>query len=535
KLLLEAGADVTDGPTLWEGCAMWEALQLADATSLKLLLEAGSPHYQKCHALAYSLHAERPALTALLLEYEADPNWNKTAWCFGGTAMHEALMLGRSIECIEMLTAAGANVESTDRDGRTPLAVATRTGNQEACALLQRAGANAESVTDVDRWIAACLREDGNAAAQLRAKVDTAAHRLRHSDHQWVPRAIRRGTPGAVKYLLEGGASPNVPDDDGQYALHLAAEMADHAVCEVLLRAGANVDARNFDGDTALALACEVDDELSPKKTIDALRSAGADINTMSGAWSAKTPTAADCNEKFERAADAIAAGDADTLRALLEEEPALTMARSSRRHRATLLHYIGANGVEQHRQHTPTNAVEIATLLLEAGSDPNALCLTYRGGPDATTLGLLTSSSHPREAGLTLDLVRVLGNYGAELGPVYRLLITLTAPSHDVPIDSAIDASTLAEGLLEAVRLGNADLVTALLERNANVNAAPRDGVTALHEAALSGNEELLDLLLENGADRELRDQLFNSPAAGWAQAGGHIALAKKLGAAGH
>ena len=102
---------------------------------------------------------------------------------------------------------------------------------------------------------------------------------------------------------------------------------------------------------------------------------------------------------RFETAVDAIVAGDRDTLEALLREDPALTTARSARRHHATLLHYVAANGVEGWRQRTPPNMVEIARLLLDAGSDPNALADMYDAR--CTTLSMLVSSSPPADAGL--------------------------------------------------------------------------------------------------------------------------------------
>ena len=57
---------------------------------------------------------------------------------------------------------------------------------------------------------------------------------------------------------------------------------------------------------------------------------------------------------RFEAAADAIVAGDLKTLKRLLEKEPKLIAKRSTREHRATLLHYVSANGVEGYRQKTP-------------------------------------------------------------------------------------------------------------------------------------------------------------------------------------
>jgi hypothetical protein len=76
---------------------------------------------------------------------------------------------------------------------------------------------------------------------------------------------------------------------------------------------------------------------------------------------------------QFESGVEAVVDGDAATLTSLLRENPDLVRARSARVthfappvHRATLLHYVAANGVEGHRQRTLANAVEIA------GEDPN-------------------------------------------------------------------------------------------------------------------------------------------------------------------
>ena len=54
---------------------------------------------------------------------------------------------------------------------------------------------------------------------------------------------------------------------------------------------------------------------------------------------------------RFERAVDAVVAGDVGTLRSLLREDGGLIRQRSTRDHQATLLIYVGANGVEGFRQ----------------------------------------------------------------------------------------------------------------------------------------------------------------------------------------
>ncbi len=75
---------------------------------------------------------------------------------------------------------------------------------------------------------------------------------------------------------------------------------------------------------------------------------------------------------QFESAVEAVINGDVAALRASLRENAELVRARSTRIthfdppvHRATLLHYVAANGVEGYRQRTPKNAVEVAQTLL--------------------------------------------------------------------------------------------------------------------------------------------------------------------------
>ena len=116
----------------------------------------------------------------------------------------------------------------------------------------------------------------------------------------------------------------------------------------------------------------------------------------------------------FEAAADAIVSGDIATLRALLREHPGLARARSTREHRSTLLHYVSANGVEDFRQITPQNIVEITKLLLDAGADVNAESEAYGGG--STTLGLAATSIHPEQAGVQIELLELLLARGAEI-----------------------------------------------------------------------------------------------------------------------
>lgn len=110
---------------------------------------------------------------------------------------------------------------------------------------------------------------------------------------------------------------------------------------------------------------------------------------------------------EFERAVDALIEGRIEDLSTMLQISPALVTQTSRYGHRATLLHYIGANGVESCRQITPVNAAAVARCLLEAGASVNAHAQMYGGG--TTTLELVTTSAHPHNAGVVEELVAVL------------------------------------------------------------------------------------------------------------------------------
>lgn len=559
ELLLNAGADIADGPTLYEGSAMWEAVRWRDADSLQALLAAGPPQWHVCHALPQTLRWGDVGLIKLLLENNADPNWSMGAWGFKGNCLHEAVVLDAAPPIVQALLEHGANVDQPDRDGRTPLAIAVCLHRHALAALLHKHGAKEEHIRPVDRWVSACVGGEANAARRLAAqhsaepdavatlhratatKEQRAAARARLArcfrpvDHLWLCRAIARrledappvpaATPsGVVRLLLAGGLDPDAADDDGQRPLHLAAAAGDGAALQALLDAGADLSACNFASQTPLDAALDADQQ------------ALAETLAQRGGTTARNVSDIHFADAFERAADAVVNGDVATLRRLLRERPALATARSQRPHHCTLLNYLGANGCEDWRQRTPANAVEVIDALIAAGADPNAVCYTYRGGPGENTAGLLTSSGHPREAGLTLDMLSALARGGLRQSPVYELLTAL----HDgkragsAQIAASVDAASELAGLalVESASLGERDIVRALLDAGVNVNARRGDGATALHQAAFDGNGKLARELLARGADPTLRDNVFDGNAAGWARAGGHEALANALAA---
>jgi ankyrin repeat protein len=270
----------------------------------------------------------------------------------------------------------------------------------------------------------------------------------------------------------------------------------------------------------------------------------------------------------FERAADAVVGGHAGALRALLAAQPSLARERSARRHRATLLHYVAANGVENVRQATPANAVEIATLLLDAGAEPDALADMY--DQRCTTMSLLVSSSHPAAAGLQAELSELLLDRGAGLhgpGTAWRsaVLTALTFGFIDTArtlagragrVDDlaeaaglgrdadvarllpAADAGTRHAALALSAQHGHAPIVARLLEAGDDPDRFNPLGLhahaTPLHHAAGAGHLDAVRVLVERGARLDIRDTIYHATPLGWATHGGHGAVVGYLRARG-
>ena len=109
----------------------------------------------------------------------------------------------------------------------------------------------------------------------------------------------------------------------------------------------------------------------------------------------------------FEDAVDDVIAGRHKNIAQRLRSTPDLVRMRSRYGHRSTLLHYLGANGVETHRQKTPRNAADMARLLISHGAKVAAEADMYGGGQTAHVLA--ATSAHPAEAGVAEELCRVL------------------------------------------------------------------------------------------------------------------------------
>jgi ankyrin repeat protein len=237
---------------------------------------------------------------------------------------------------------------------------------------------------------------------------------------------------------------------------------------------------------------------------------------------------------QFEAAADAIVTGDAPTLKQLLRENPGLVRQRSTREHRATLLHYCSANGVEGYRQKTPKNIVEITGILLEAGAEVDAVADIYGG--DSTTLGLAATSVHPEKAGVQEELMQLLLDHGAVMDKSGitggRNSLIRGRLANGRPRAARWLAERGAKLDLEgAAGTGRLEAVKTFFDSNGDLKppASQQDLQRGFVWACAYGYEDVVEFLLSHGAD--LKDDAGSGqPPLHMAVAGARLSIVKLL-----
>jgi ankyrin repeat protein len=251
--------------------------------------------------------------------------------------------------------------------------------------------------------------------------------------------------------------------------------------------------------------------------------------------------------DDFETAADAVVNGDLETLRSLVARNPELIRTRSGRVHRATLLHYVAANGVEDFRQKTPRNAVAIARFLLESGAEVDASAKTYDGGWWETTMNLLVSSTHPADAGLQPALVEVLADFGAAVNGVVNdesPLLTALDFGYVGAAEALVKRGARVDNVITAASMGRLDLVQRfVVDKNTlrpgvpmiapHWRKVPNDPKVHIEQALVwackFARPDVAEFLLDLGVDPTATDGHEMTPLH-WAAGNGSIGLVKNL-----
>jgi ankyrin len=145
-----------------------------------------------------------------LIQQKADVNAPQVD---GATALHWAIYRDDE-ELVDLLIRSGANVKAANRDGATPLAMASLYGKASVISKLLKAGADAKEVGP-----------HGQTVLML---------------------AARNGNPDAIRVLVEGGANVNARESiRGTTALMWAAEQKHPEAVKALLAGGADFSAKS--------------------------------------------------------------------------------------------------------------------------------------------------------------------------------------------------------------------------------------------------------------------------------------------------
>ena len=253
-------------------------------------------------------------------------------------------------------------------------------------------------------------------------------------------------------------------------------------------------------------------------------------------------------NATFRHAVELLDSGDVAGLRAQLNHHPDLVHQHvvfegGNYFRDPTLLEFVAENPVRHGT--LPANIVELTKVILDAGPTQSAR---------NETLMLVATGSVPRQCRAQLSLIDLLCDYGAdpnsaiqaaalhgELEAVNALMGS--GARIDLPVATALgrieDARRLLAGassedrhlaLTLAADFGHVEIARLLLDAGEDPNRYNPVGghshTTPLHQAAGSGHDAVVRLLVERGARLDLKDILWRATPADWARHAGRTEI---------
>ncbi|MGH9255532.1 MAG: ankyrin repeat domain-containing protein [Vicinamibacterales bacterium] len=429
---------------------------------------------QSDRRLVDALQKRDIATARSLLKQRVDVN---AAQSDGATALHWAAHWD-DVELVKLLLRVGADVNAANEYGVTALSLActNRNGTLVEALLAARANPNASQATGV-----APLME-----------------------------CARTGTVAGVTALLARGASVRAAHvTSGQTALMWAAAGRHPDVVRLLIAQGADARARSTGGFTPLMFAARSGDEDSVRM----LLGAGAAVD--------------DATPEHGSALVVASAGGHERLAMFLLERGANPNAAD--RNGITPLHnavqrgltaLVGMRFDESYRVQPP-NMPDLAAALLARGANPGArITANDTRGPDGTPFAMKGATPYflAAVAG-DAPLMRLLGVSGADP----RLGVEGGATPLMAAARSACTGSCEFRGAnldVDPVAAKAAlDAVTVAVELGADIDAANEDGQTAMHMAAFTGADGVVQVLAGHGASVDVQDARGETP---WSMAAG-------------
>ncbi len=452
----------------------------------------------------------------------------------------------RDKDAVVSLLKQHADVNAPQADGSTALAWAAHWNDLETADLLLGAGAKVNAANEYGVTPLALACSNANAAMVERLlKAGANPNAAQWSGETALMTCARTGSVEAVNSLLANKADVNAATRRGQTALMWAAAEKHPEVARALISHGADVNAQSHlpaEFKPAQYLTYGV----HPKVPLKTDRFEPEDVH--------QDPLSS--KGGFTALMFAAREGDLETARILIEAGAklnvstpdygsALTMASASGHEALSLfllekgadpnvadgfgffpLHYAlqqGIRAIAMSRQSISSdhlwqhpNMPELLKALLAHGANPNAR--VAKGYPPfnypafSRTTG--NAMPHLRQPGATAFLLAAAAD-----DPVLMRLLADKGADPLLPTEEGTTPLMAAAGLgrledrtkeeeiraLEAVKLA--------MELGADVNAANKDGQTALHSAAYMGSNEIIQLLVDKGAKLNPADKYGETP----------------------
>ena len=419
-----------------------------------------------------------PIAIDALLSARADVNIRQAD---GATALAWAAHWD-DIETARRLLAAGAAVDAANDYGVTPLALACLNRSTRMVDLLLAAGADpnaAQAKGETPLMTAAGTGHSGIVQSLLAAGavLNTAAGAAQQTALMW---AAAGGHTDVVRTLLDAGAKLDARTTDGFTALLFAAREGSVDVALLLLDLGADVDESVPDGSSALAIATASGRE----GVASTLLERGADPNVSPTGY---TPLHLAVPKNQVRVARALLEHGADP-NARLEKAPARLFGPG-----------LGAGSEVRPVVAEPTGVTAA-----------QAVGRRRQGGSNTSATPFLLAAKH-----VNAPMMQVLVAGGAD---------------PDVTIDDGTTPLMVAAGLTQVqgprARRGEVsqfttnwnhpdslEAVTYLVGLGADLNAVNDAGQTALHGAAYMGADDVVELLVTQGASLDAQDAQGQTP----------------------
>jgi ankyrin repeat protein len=435
----------------------------------------------------------------------------------GDLRLIEAVKHGKS-NAVRALLKQRIDVNAPQGDGATALHWAVHLNDAATTDLLLRAGARANVANDIGAtplYLACTNRNAVLVERLLAAGADPKATLL--NGETTLMTCARTGEARAVKALVRGGADVNAKEPlHDQTALMWAAAQAHPEVVAALLDASADVRARSRTYNQTV--------------TSEVTQRAGREELNYTVPRGGSTPLLFAARSGDVESARLLLAAGADVNDALPDGTSALVLAAHSGHGAvASQLLAMGADPNAAAAGYTAMHAavlrsdLDLVVALLRHGANPNARIT--KGTPvrrtsqdfelPATLIGAtpyLLAAKY-----LELAIMEVLVAGGADPLLALKTGETPLMVATGLGVDGQQDRRGLS--VLDGGKIPDESLVVevvaAVVERGADINAVNREGNTALHGAALLGYDGVVQLLADRGAQLNVKNTRGQTPLA--------------------